>query len=443
MERKGMVKQADTDGATPVERSVLVCSVGGSPEPVCTSIDRQKPEYVMFVASPESRKTIRKDIEAALTWDGIIDSHTITLADYQDLLACVRDIRAGIEKGLRDMDLPEDTLLVADITGGTKIMSAALTLVMMEHRSRFAYVGGHRRTKAGLGVVETGHENFMRQDNPWDVMALREVRALARSFNAGEFVAAWKTAKELAANTTAAEKFYAPVRELVYAYCLWDGFEHTNALRKLTEAIGRLEPFAMNNAQWRNQLDLFKKSKTTLENVQRDAEELRSSKGTLSSNRGTAYLCDLLANAHRRMRAGRHDDAVARLYSSIEKNAKIALLARHGIDNSNVDLARVPEGQCESLRAAQGEDGRIRIGLQKSFHLLDALRDPLGQLYRHREKELRCSLEARNMSLLAHGYNPVKEEACKQLFCIALEFLGMREEDLPGYPTLDWKSLVV
>jgi len=72
------------------------------------------------------------------------------------------------------MRLPEDVRLVADITGGTKVMSSALTLVMMEHNhSRFAYVGGESRTKNGLGVVESGRETFMRQDNPWEVMALR------------------------------------------------------------------------------------------------------------------------------------------------------------------------------------------------------------------------------------------------------------------------------
>jgi CRISPR-associated protein (TIGR02710 family) len=340
------------------------------------------------------------------------------------------------------MNLPEDALLVADITGGTKIMSAALTLVMMEHRSRFAYVGGASRTKAGLGIVKTGHEIFMQQDNPWDVMALREVRNLARSFNSGEFAAAWEIAKELAANVTTDGKFYTCLNDLVEAYCLWDGFAHKRALNKLNESIGRLEPFALNTPRWRKQLDLFKESKGTLEKVEQDAQELRAAKGRVSPTCGRAYLCDLLANARRRMRAGRYDDAVVRLYSGIEKIAKIALLARHGIDNSNIDLERTPEGQRDSLRAAMGNDGRIRIGLQKSFALLDALEDPLGRQYSRHEKELRRTLDARNQSLLAHGYNPVTASTCKKLFPMALEFLDLNEKDLPEYPPLDWKSLI-
>ena len=95
---------------------VLICSVGGSPEPIRKSIDQQRPRFVVYVASPASRKTIRKDIEDGLAWQGIEDTHVITLSDYQDLLACVRDIRNGLTTGLQAMSLPEDSLLVADIT---------------------------------------------------------------------------------------------------------------------------------------------------------------------------------------------------------------------------------------------------------------------------------------------------------------------------------------
>lgn len=44
-------------------------------------------------------------------------------------------------------------------------------------------MGGDIRSKNGLGVVESGHETFMKQDNLREVLALREVRSLARTFN--------------------------------------------------------------------------------------------------------------------------------------------------------------------------------------------------------------------------------------------------------------------
>lgn len=423
--------------------SVLICSVGGSPEPVRKSIDAQRPNYVIYVASSSSRKTIRQDIESGLTWRGIVDAHTITLSDFQNLLTCVRDIRRGIEHALSEMGLPEGVLLVADITGGTKVMSAALTLVMMEYNSSFAYVGGDSRTKDGLGVVESGHETLLRQDNPWDVMALREVRNLARAFNADHFAAALETARELAAHVSEHKAFYAGVRDLVQGYARWDAFDHKSALSMLRQALNRLKPFATGKARLGEQLAEFEKSMAKLEAVQQDAQNLRSSRTSLPPKAGGDYLADLLANARRRARAGRFDDAVARLYSAIEKNAKIALLARYGIDNSNIDPDMVPETAREGLSASRDASGLIRIGLQKSFYLLDALGDPLGKKYLAHEAELKKSLETRNLSLLAHGYNPVSDDACKTLFAIALDFLDLREEELPRFPRIAWKNLIL
>ena len=366
---------------------VLICSVGGSPEPIRKSIDQQRPRFVVYVASPASRKTIRKDIEDGLAWQGIEDTHVITLSDYQDLLACVRDIRNGLTTGLQAMSLPEDSLLVADITGGTKVMSAALTLVMMEYRSRFAYVGGDIRSKNGLGVVESGHETFMKQDNPWEVMALREVRSLARTFNRGDFASAMNIALELSRHVTGKEKFYAGIADLVQAYALWDAFDHKGALGKLRQALGRLEPFAVNHEALFRALALFKDNLALLETIQQDGQCLRASKGPLPEGSGRAYLRDLLA--------------------------------------------------------MQDEDGIIRIGLQRSFQLLAALEDPFGATYLQHEEQLAKLLEARNSSLLAHGYNPVSEDTANKLFSLALCLLDATEAELPRFPSLDWKCLLL
>lgn len=422
---------------------VLICSVGGSPEPIRKSINQQQPRFVVYVASPASRKTIRKDIEDGLAWQGIKDTHVITLSDYQDLLACVRDIRNGLTAGLQAMGLPENSLLVADITGGTKVMSAALTLVMMEYRSRFAYVGGDIRSKNGLGVVESGHETFMKQDNPWEVMALREVRSLAWTFNRGDFTSAMTIALELSHHVTGKEKFYAGIADLMQAYALWDTFDHKGALSKLRQALGRLEPFAVNHEALFWVLALFKDNLALLETVHQDGQCLRASKGPLPEGSGRVYLRDLLANAARRITGGRHDDAVARLYSAIEKSAKIRLMAAHGIDNSRVPPERIPESLREPLLAMQDTDGVIRIGLQRSFQLLAALEDPLGATYLRDEELLAKLLKARNNSLLAHGYNPVSEDTAQKLFSLALRLLDATEAELPRFPSLDWKCLLL
>ena len=420
---------------------VFVCSVGGSPEPVIKSINAHHPEKIIYVASSESRKLIRTGIEARLTWQGIVDTSIITLSDFQNLLTCVRDIRQGINQAWQELDLPEDTVLTADITGGTKIMSAALTLVMMEYPSRFAYVGGQTRTKNGMGVVEEGHETIIKLDNPWDVMVVRESQRLVRSFNAGLYLAALDCAKQLGDNLGDKGPFYHCLADVAQAYAQWDSFDHASAQKKMQQALGRLKPYALQSPPLAQLEQRLKENKAVLDAVCADAAHLRAATKKLPPDCGQWYLRDLVANARRCAAQGRYDDAVARLYSAIEKSAKIRLNAAYGIDNSHVELDRVPAAARQGLQERAGEGEDIRIGLTQSFSLLRELDDPLGEAYTACAVELGKNLQIRNMSLLAHGYNPVDTKAYEKLYTIALHFLGIEEDALPQFITLHWDAM--
>lgn len=423
--------------------TVLICSVGGSPEPIIKSIDTQQPEKVIYVVSQDSRTTIKTEIENKLTWRGVNDTQKITLTNFQDLLACVTDIRNGIEQAFTEMALPRDTVLVADITGGTKVMSAALTLAMMEYPSKFTYIGGNSRTKNGLGTVEDGHEIFMKLDNPWEVMALREVRDFTQKFNNGLFDAALQTVKDLVPKMGEKSKFYQSIADMIDGYRLWENFDHKAALNKLRQSKGRLEPYTLNSEKLSAFLRDLQENVDFLERVQNDALLLRGGGSSLPSGCGHAYLPDLIANARRRAGTGHFDDAVARLYSAIEKCAKIALMADCGINNSAVDLSLVPEAARAELRECTDAEGVIRIGLQRSFRLLQALGHPLGGAYDKQAEKLEKSLEVRNLSLLAHGYNPVSAELYQTFFAMVLTFVGVEENELPEFLKLDWKTLLI
>lgn len=435
---------------------VLVCTVGGSPEPLRACICHYKPSHVIYLASPETRGLIRTQIEEGLEWKAP-DTEACTLKNYQNLLQCVQDMRKEIGQALEKMSLPEDTPLIADITGGTKIMSAALALVMMEYRSRFSYVGGTTRTKGGVGVVEQGCESVKHEDNPWDVLALREVRALARAFNHAQFADALNIARGLANNMdegSGAQKFYAAIADMVQGYMLWDSFDHASALAKLRQAQSRLVPFS-DDGRVARLLRGLERDVARVERLQQDVAELRG-KGALRRDAapsreepaqpealpGRAYLLDLLGNAQRCAQAGHYDDAVARLYSAIEKCAKVALWTRHGIDNGQVPLDRVPESIREEWLPLADAEGNARVGLERSYQLLAALDDPLGMAFQQRARELKKTLEARNQSLLAHGYVPIGKEKYEKLLAAALEFLSTDAASLPAFPEIDWKALM-
>lgn len=422
---------------------VIVCTVGGSPAPLRTCICEHRPSHVIYLASPQSRVTIRKDIEDGLEWK-IGDTHIVTLSDFQDMVKCVEEMRRGIAEGLAQMGLPEDTLLIADITGGTKIMSAALALVMMEFKSRFSYVAGTSRTKAGLGIVEPGSE-FVKQDaNPWDVLALREARSLAYAFNHAQFADALAIAQTLTENLhNDKKKFYGAITDMVKGYMLWDTFNHKKALAHLSQAQDRLAPYAVGNTRLKELLAILKRDVERVEQLQRDAAALQSKTFAQGDTPGRAYLMDLLGNAQRCAAAGHYDDAVARLYSAIEKCAKAALWARHGIDNAHVTLEQVPEPLREEWSSLMDEQGVARVGLERSYQLLAALDDPLGKAFLAQEKALNAALQSRNTSLLAHGYMPISEDKYEKLMATALEFLRTDAQSLPAFPHIDWKALLL
>ncbi|SDF30402.1 TIGR02710 family CRISPR-associated CARF protein [Desulfovibrio legallii] len=422
---------------------VIVCTVGGSPEPLRTTICFHKPSHVIYFASPESRCTIRGSVEADLAWH-IGDTQIVTLSNVQDIVQCVLDMRKGIPQALRDMSLPEDTPLIADITGGTKIMSAALALVMMEFQSRFSYVGGCARTKDGLGIVKSGTEKVVQDANPWDVLALREARALAHSFNNAQFVDALTTAQTLAQKMDDAgkKKFYGAIAAMVQGYMLWDSFDHKAALGHLRQAHDRLVPYVVRSKRLAELHSGLQQDVERLEIVCEDAKMLRNMPAQPTDEMGNAYLRDLLGNAQRRAAAGHYDDAVARLYSAIEKCAKCALRVRHGIDNGHVRPEQVPASLREDWHSSLEAEGTARVGLEKSFQLLAALDDPLGKDFLASQHNLKKVLECRNASLLAHGYFPIGKEKYEKLLAVALDFLRTDTASLPVFPRIDWKALL-
>ena len=98
----------------------------------------------------------------------------LEVSDHENIGSCYRQIREGMDGWLTRRLLDPDTVFV-DITGGTKAMTAALTLAGVERFRRFTYVGGEMRDRDDTGVVMTGSERVVRTENPWDTYAVRDL----------------------------------------------------------------------------------------------------------------------------------------------------------------------------------------------------------------------------------------------------------------------------
>ncbi len=411
--------------------SGLLISVGGSPQPILRSIHDFKPEYVMYFVSRETRCIVRGKVEPALLYRPT-DHEILVTPNGEDLYASVVTLMRRVPELLEQWQIGYDDLRV-DYTGGTKPMAAAMALALHDRVSNYSYVGGRSRDKDGLGVVQNGHEEIITVQNPWDVLAVKALRNCILLYRNHHFLPAAEEAKEAASKTNRLASLFTALADLAVGCYAWDTFRHKEAKQRLNKARAAFDKMACVES-----CGIFGKVVSELDDciffLDTVCLQLEGKGG------GENLIKDIIANAIRRADDGYHyDDAVSRLYSAIEKAAKVRLQVQYGINNGDVDLSRILDEQLRGELEQQcrdARDGRVKLPLHKSYSLLSQLGDPLGQKYVENSETLHNLLNVRNDSLLAHGFKPVKQETFETMLAVTLDFIGAGRADLPRFPEL-------
>ena len=362
----------------------------------------------------------------------------VQVRDAQDFTSCIEDMERELSGRVSEWLQDSDREVVVDVTGGTKCMSAAIALVARRWNCTFRYVGGDRRTKEGLGVVEDRAERIYHYANPMDELGFAAVEdALAlcsrSSFGAAADLLAAASRRSKRDPVTGRLKALA---KLVRALSKWDLFDFSGTLGELQHLERRpqdLEAVLSRSCvskiidslpAWRKRLQiLMKGNQVTVELIE-----------------------DLLANAQRRCDERRHDDAVARYYRATEAIAQCQLSSRHNIPNTaRIDSAALPESMRAECQPRIRRDGTISFALQEDYRLLRELADPLGVRFARLGLDdfKRTPLNVRNNSILAHGFSRVSEGTIEALRKSALELaglIGIREETLPRFPALQGRD---
>jgi hypothetical protein len=382
------------------EQTTLICTVGGSHEPVVHAINKLQPHSVCFVCSDDDPATGHKGSYQQITGKGLIIK-----AQFKDEKPCLPNIPA--QTGLSEEQFevlkvqPDDfddvytkisgwladrnhsgENLIADYTGGTKTMSAALVAAALDDEGvKLQLVTGSR---ANLIKVESGSEDTVHAN----VQATRLQRRVQ------DAVAVWThfayaEAADLLRNIptpsdTGQRGKLQRARDLSDAFAAWDRFDHATAQTILGRYQGILGPslgplFGI--------LGLLNKEVPAREPLQ---------------------LFDLYRNAERRAAAQRYDDAIARLYRLLEWSAQWLLREQAGIDTSDVPVDKIPPG----LVLSKHRDGCYQAGLFNAWELsAHYCGENVTQFWREEKNVMLDHLQARNNSILAHGFEPLNEEA--------------------------------
>ncbi|GAP62850.1 hypothetical protein ARMA_1273 [Ardenticatena maritima] len=403
---------------------VLVCTVGGSCQPIVAAIRDYMPDFVYFIASAQSRATVDgegrpcrqyngEDLPAIVKQAGLSPEQyaILELTDPDSLSTCY----AEMSQALADVATRfPDAEHIVDYTGGTKTMSVSLVLAALDGNWKVSLVKGARtdlvRVADGTeiaGLVNIGEVRARRR--------LQEVRAL---FNTYEYRAAENLIRALLQSAPLSVPLQQLLRDwiaLCRGFDAWDRFDHARAEELLRPHAKTLGPV------WRFLLALQGKGKHS------EYEP----------------VFDLLRNAERRAESGRYDDAVARLYRAVEMLAQIRLRREYGQETGDIDVARLPETLRAKYEALRDEDGKVRLALMRAYDLLHDLDDPLGRAFAQQKKEILNALKRRNASILAHGTEPLSERKWRKVREVLQGFIEETCEamkvhvDAPQFPHLN------
>jgi CRISPR-associated protein (TIGR02710 family) len=383
---------------------VLVLTVGGSYAPLLTSIETIHPDRVVFLCSddvgnskgsytqvegpgmvlcskPPQSERLSPDRPNLVTLAKLPPDkyEVIKIKQLDSLQEAYKTAVEAIER-IRE-DHPE-AQIIADYTGGTKSMTAALALAAADdEKCELSLVTG---TRPDLSAVQHNTQ-FAHPVAVWDLRARRKLREADAALRRFDYAAAVLELEQVGA-THISDSLLGEIRVAIAAcraFDAWDRFDHLEARRLL-------EPYKEGLIdRW-----LF-------------LEEL------CQDNPKDPYLRveDLLFNSERRGVQGRFDDAVARLYRAFEMLAQIPLKRKYGIETSNVDVSKVPADLTRKFEIKRRDDGKLPIGLVDAWELLSSQRDDaLGAWFKKEGELIKSFLAARNQSILAHGTQPISKD---------------------------------
>ena len=402
---------------------VLVCTVGGSHQPILTALGELAPDHVVFICTGRDPGTGRAGSVQQIRGKGLViraspdDAQPglpnipvqagLTEERFEELLVPVDDLDAAfvaIDEKLASLQqrFPE-ARLVADYTGGTKTMTAALVAAALEHpRVELQVVTGNR---ANLVRVLDGTQYAA----PASVDGIRMGRAIQAQVAAwqrfGYEEAAQGLARVPAPRAGELRVRLSRARDLSVAFAAWDRFDHREALR-LFELYAPL----------------------VAEKLGLQLQALRILAGEHGPRRESLQVWDLWLNAERRAAAGRYDDAVARVYRVIEWTAQWILRAQAGLDTADIPPDRIPPG----VATAPGRPGKHQAGLFAAWQLVAAhTHGAAAQVFHTHREALRDLLDRRNGSILAHGFKPIDAKGWKAAESwLAERFIPMLRDEM-------------
>lgn len=384
----------------------LVISVGTGTRPdaqtslahgICYSITSNNPDYILFVVTSESKEKTLPLIKANLSdYDKPVEEYLINNPDnlvklYSEFCNLISDLKKQFK------------IVAVDFTSGTKAMSSALTLAgCMLEVNQLCYITGSKKD----GITISGQEEALIL-TPLKITADRKYAEAVRLFNRYQYAAVLLIIEEVESMTPSDEVLgkFRELKSCARAYSAWDKFDHQAAMQCLAEVSS---PDFNENKRFLNEL-------------------------AKNPDKEPRYIADLINNAKRRAEEGKYDDAVARLYRTIELLSQYSLKSYGINDTSKVPVKQIPECLIKKYQLGQKEE--VKVALDLGWNILAEKGDPAGIKYVN-DNSIKDSLGKRNKSILAHGLTPLSQEDFSKFVEPVLQYARMKIKEIDRFMSL-------
>ena len=371
---------------------------------ILTSIDTYNPDLVIFFGSEDSKLTIeslKRQYEEEFEEE--FDCYEFIQIEEIDSFS---KYFAGFKDKINELE--NDYKIIIDYTSGTKTMTMSAAFSSMMFRKKLIFVSGKRKN----GTVIRGTEKVITQNLYliYDELMLTKSKEL---FNSNRFEAGKTLIEDIVDKKD--NEIYSKLFE---AYAAFDNVDYVKANENFD-----MKEFSNTWPEIKKQLALNKKALSIMNTKNHQLKPYY-------------ILASLLNNARRRSLESKFDDAIARLYRSLELIGQIRLKTEYDLDSSDIDIDYLKEKglnedyliSLESIR--DKNSGKIKIGLVQNFKLLLNLNDMVGKAYEENEKKIQNVIKFRNLSILAHGLESKSINEYEEFEKIVLNMANVLNKDI-------------
>ena len=261
---------------------------------ILKSIENYGPKKVVFFGSENSRSTV-KSLEGQYKEKYKEDFEIGEFIEIEEIDSFKKYFTAIKSKII---DLEDDYNIIIDYTSGTKTMTMSAAFASMVYRKKLVFVSGERVN----GIVVQGTEEINSQNLylVYDDLMITKIKEL---FNSNRFEAG-KVLVDDITNTNENKDVYT---QLFDAYSAFDCVDYVSALENFD-----VKEFCIKWPELERTFQMNAKALNIL-NMEEHGQKCYY------------VLASMLNNARRRAEEHKYDDAIARLYRSLELIAQIRL----------------------------------------------------------------------------------------------------------------------